>query len=385
MSFPNSQPCGQPSSSSDELGVVHIGRDQNVNIGPGSLIVNNDNKIFQQTRPIRWYIQGDEEEETEYDQRHWGCREEELWIDGARGVICRGPEGPYGGGCSWCIEVGEPVATVELLKPEVLVRYLASFKAWKVDEGFVGGIKEERNRDDVYVPDSVDRPMVFCALTNTPIAVANTNIWTSRGDSLEERTLLGNGWTRYQLNRHAKQFSLCLTLNVWVGRVWISQALSIFHTRGISLEEDLSVYQLVVPEATLIGELSASKVECKHRLRQPIYLFLRQPPLKTPECTTSSLHYWSFFESGRPHLSPEVCNLLGLPAKLRAFASQPSCSWPTSCYKLTHQYQHCRGFDPATADFAQHLYGTPILFRPLDDSDRFEVANDGVLASPSSY
>ncbi|KAJ8092686.1 hypothetical protein PM082_007015 [Marasmius tenuissimus] len=147
----------------------------------------------------------------------------------------------------------------------------------------------------------------------------------------------------------------------------------------MSLEEDLSVYQLVMPMATLTAELSSSEVDRKHRLRQPIYLFLRRPPLNTPECTTSSSHYWSFFESGQPRLPLEACDLLGLPIELRASPSQTSFFWPTSRYKLIHQYQLYRGFDPATADFARHVYGTPILFRPLDDSDRFEAANDDGL------
>ncbi|KAJ8092685.1 hypothetical protein PM082_007014 [Marasmius tenuissimus] len=311
-------PCSQPNSNGDELIVTHIGKDQNINNGSGSFIVNN----VEQTRPIRWYIQGDEEEEAEYDQygeyrrsdirllqliyhdrlepewdwetgqltphrdcerriflgevlsgekrgtivtvvsyqgrdasevwkssfqrhaellcpsiahllalnrskkpqlilldelepaavfgknigllvktylcdlrMHWGCREEELWIDGARGVICRGPEGPYAQGWHSCFRVDEPVATVDLLKEDVLVRYLASFQARKVDENFVVGIMHDKKTDDVYVPDSVDRPTVFCTLTNTPIAIAN-NSWRSAYDSLVERKSLGNGWTR---------------------------------------------------------------------------------------------------------------------------------------------------------------------------------------------
>ncbi|KAJ8092449.1 hypothetical protein PM082_023702 [Marasmius tenuissimus] len=58
----------QPSSGGSEIRLVHIGRDQNVNNGPGSLIVNNNNRITQESRPIRWYIQGTKAEEAEYDQ-----------------------------------------------------------------------------------------------------------------------------------------------------------------------------------------------------------------------------------------------------------------------------------------------------------------------------
>ncbi|KAK1216192.1 hypothetical protein PQX77_021188 [Marasmius sp. AFHP31] len=60
---------GQPSSSnSNKLRLAKIGRDYNVNSGSGAFIVNNDNRILQQARPIRWHIRGSQEEEAEYDQ-----------------------------------------------------------------------------------------------------------------------------------------------------------------------------------------------------------------------------------------------------------------------------------------------------------------------------
>ncbi|KAK1226814.1 hypothetical protein PQX77_010196 [Marasmius sp. AFHP31] len=83
--------------------------------------------------------------------------------------------------------------------------------------------------------------MVFCTLTNTPIAVAQ-NDWSSSNTSLTGQKLMENGWTRFRLNRHAKEYFLEVALNNYATEAWMSQALSIFHASGISLEEDLSVY-----------------------------------------------------------------------------------------------------------------------------------------------
>ena len=43
-------------------------RDLNINNGPGSFTIHNDNRIIHQSRQIRWHIQGTDEEEMEYGQ-----------------------------------------------------------------------------------------------------------------------------------------------------------------------------------------------------------------------------------------------------------------------------------------------------------------------------
>ncbi|KAK1216191.1 hypothetical protein PQX77_021187 [Marasmius sp. AFHP31] len=58
-----------PSSSSSELRITNKGRDSNVNVGPGTFNVNNHTSLIRQPQPMRWQIQGtDEEEEEECDQ-----------------------------------------------------------------------------------------------------------------------------------------------------------------------------------------------------------------------------------------------------------------------------------------------------------------------------
>ena len=82
---------------------------------------------------------------------------------------------------------------MEILKETALLPYLASFKAKNIDRTFVSAIRlggGERG-----VPETVDRPTVFCKLTGTRIAVAN-QVWTSEKEYLVDQVLLEDGWTR---------------------------------------------------------------------------------------------------------------------------------------------------------------------------------------------
>ncbi|KAJ8087414.1 hypothetical protein PM082_006244 [Marasmius tenuissimus] len=169
---------------------------------------------------------------------------------------------------------------------------------------------------------------------------------------------------------------------------WFSQALSLFHSRGISLEEDLSVYHLVVRWAWLDGDVDRSPSKCQKRRQHPIYLFVHPPPLEfsddkngndTASYTayyTSSLHFWSFREDGQSRLSPELCFDFGLPVQLQLNDhGLRASSWNTENYKRIHEYQLARGFDPTTIYFAQHIKFDHVVFQPINDSDRSEDLN----------
>ncbi|KAK1229463.1 hypothetical protein PQX77_007481 [Marasmius sp. AFHP31] len=496
---------GQPSSSSLELRVVQIGRDYNVNSGPGIFIVKNDSRVIHQTRPIMWYIRGNEEDEAEYDQygefrrsdvrllqriyheklkerdsdldqyvpfdceqsiwlgeilsgdgkgkivtvvsyqgkdapekwkesfqrfsadlfpssvhllglnrskipqlillgdlvpavifarnigqlgryylgvlhAHWGCEGEDLWMDTERGLICRGPQGPHPSLEWWDSHIEEPVATADLLKEDVLIRYMASLKKKEIDRTFVEEISLAW--PDEGEPESVVQPAVIDTSTNTPIAVVN-QVWRSDEDvdCLIDRNVLDNGWTRFRLGGDT-DFSLRLNSNA--EQAWLPQALSIFHARGISLEGDLSVFRLIVPHGSLRGGLSYSEAERSLRLQQPIYLFLRLPPADLPNGDTSILHYWSFEETGQLALSPWFCQNLGLPIELEFNLSTILYNWSTHRYKLMHQYQLLRGFEPTTTDFARLVGFEDQVFRPISDSDRFKVVLEGCLVGHDS-
>ncbi|KAK1218168.1 hypothetical protein PQX77_019153 [Marasmius sp. AFHP31] len=228
------------------------------------------------------------------------------------------------------------------------------------------------------MPERVDRPTVFSAVTETPIAVAN-NVWTSHRDNLVEGTCLDNGLTRFRLVGDGE---LSLGQNYDATQAWISQALSVFRARGVSLEDDLEDFRLVYPRA-LLGEgyVNDSPSKSQQRREQPVFLFVYLPPSNLLKGKTSSLHHWSFQEDGHLQITPESCCDLGLPVELDY--DDYSCfsrSWPTDIYRSLHQYQVARGFDPITADFARHLGYDNYNFQPFNDSDRFKEVPEGQIS-----
>ncbi|KAJ8087324.1 hypothetical protein PM082_006154 [Marasmius tenuissimus] len=75
MSYPHPRFCyaenGQQSIDSSELSgnVYSISwRDCNINSGPGTFTVNNNNRVIQQARLTYRHIRGTEEEEAEYEE-----------------------------------------------------------------------------------------------------------------------------------------------------------------------------------------------------------------------------------------------------------------------------------------------------------------------------
>ncbi|KAK1229426.1 hypothetical protein PQX77_007523 [Marasmius sp. AFHP31] len=287
----------------------------------------------------------------------------ELWMDCGRGVFCRGPPGPARAGWGR-FRIGDLPLAADLVREDVLLRFLASVKLKEVDHNVVwhllsGGFRPPFRR--------VSQPTVISTLTNTPIAVAN-NTWGIRHGNLSDVKSLENGLTRFTLTGPPEDISLLW--NYGAGNAWLSQAWNIFGARGISLEDDLSVYKLVYPTAQLdsinIPSAEYSEVQREQRSQQPIYLFVCQPPSDLSNCRTSSLHHWSFHKDGRSPLSHEACRSLGLPIKLVFRHLDPNYfAASDNAYRCLHQYQLNRGFDPSTADFARHL-GHDIIFRPVD-------------------
>ncbi|KAK1219116.1 hypothetical protein PQX77_018175 [Marasmius sp. AFHP31] len=311
-------------------------------------------------------------------RRQWKCDYGEMWLDPTRGVVCRGPKGPRSYIRVSALRIKDLPPTAELLQEEVLVRFLGCQKLREADDAFMYVMALAAIGKDV--PEWVNRPTIFSALTKTPIAVAN-NIWESRRDNLVERTCLENGWTRFRLDGDG-WLALRLNESIDVRKAWLLQASSIFHARGVSLDNDLKDFYLIYLEALLNGTVDVSPSKCQLRRQQPIFFFLYPPPPNLPNGETSSLHHWSFHEDGHSHISPELCFHLGLPVELDYYSpSCYSCSWPATTYKYFHQYQIARGFDPTTADLARHL-GYDNIFQPLGDSDRFEDVHKDQTSPP---
>ncbi|KAK1218379.1 hypothetical protein PQX77_018941 [Marasmius sp. AFHP31] len=171
---------------------------------------------------------------------------------------------------------------------------------------------------------------------------------------------------------------------------WMSQAWSVFHALGMTLEDNLGDFQLRLAQVSLFGPLSRSRAQWKRRLRKPIYIFVRplpsSPPLYEGNCKTSSMHHWSFREDGDSPLSPQLCRFFGLPTTLRLYCHlSGSRSWPHDNYKYIHKYQRLRGFDPTTTDFARHVKNDDIniVFQPVNDSIRFKrLTEEQITGSP---
>ncbi|KAK1225545.1 hypothetical protein PQX77_011515 [Marasmius sp. AFHP31] len=299
-----------------------------------------------------------------------------LWMDPARGAICKGPDGPEGEFPLHYVPISnlKLPSTVDLLQEDVFLRFLASQNSREVDDAFISAIHCVHQTGDM--PKSVSQPTIFSALTQAPIAFMVASFSWEKRNGLVEQKVLENGLARFRLDGDAAWISL---VSEDTEKAWLAQALSIFHSCGISLEEDLSLYQLVWSSVSLYGFLNNSPNKSCQQRQQPIFLFVcSSPPDLCDGEETSSLHFWSFHEGGRHPLSTEVCNNLGLPIALQIAKGSPhSNSWSTEHFKLIHQYQILRGFDPTTTNFARHLGRNNALFQPINNSDRFtEVYKD---------
>ncbi|KAK1220086.1 hypothetical protein PQX77_017166 [Marasmius sp. AFHP31] len=301
--------------------------------------------------------------------RQLGCGIGEMWLDLARGVFCRGLPGPTLQLTLRDFESEELPLTAELVQEDVLLRFLAGLKSKHVDDVVVREVAF--SGASTRVPERVLRPTVISRLTNAPIAVAN-NTWTSFHGTLSDQKLLADGMARFTL---ADGVRLWLEWNWDAGRAWMAQAWSVFGARGISMEEDLRVYYLLFPRASVESILSYS--EARRRSQQPIYLFVRPPPFDLKYGRTSFVHFWSFDEDGQSPLSCNLCQDFGLPITFDTYQVSELYSWPNNAYDSLSQYQLLRGFDPSTADFARSLGFDENIFRPLSDSDRFAQVNQG--------
>ena len=98
--------------------------------------------------------------------------------------------------------IENPVLTVEILKEDVLLRYLASFKLKEIDDVAMQSTGLGSECEVYDVPEWVChcQPGILCTLTNTTIAVANrVNGWediSGNSTNLVDDQCLGNGWLR---------------------------------------------------------------------------------------------------------------------------------------------------------------------------------------------
>ncbi|KAL0571844.1 hypothetical protein V5O48_010112 [Marasmius crinis-equi] len=316
-------------------------------------------------------------------KKKFGCHKNEVWLDPKKGILCQGPAGPKCDTISFrCIPSENLPCSAELLQDGHCLSFLASLDAKSVDREVVYVIAQEFSRGDSKA--EVHQPTICSALMNATVAVGG-GLWTNSADCLGERKAMENGATRFMLEDKGDWIWMRIG---WLEecRVWMSQALSIFHARGISLNDDLSQFELIVPHLELDGRLSKSETTRQRRREKSIYLFVGplSPSTPTEVCATSLLHYWSFDPTGQHPLPAEMCEDLGLPIQLSFYVFlRYQWFWKNEAYKWMHQYQVSRGFDPKTTDFARHL-GYPI-YHVQSDSDRFkDIDNIPSLIHPGA-
>ncbi|KAG7090090.1 hypothetical protein E1B28_011707 [Marasmius oreades] len=270
-----------------------------------------------------------------------GCGRNELWMDPINGRFCRGPIGPR---CpDWQDRDFHLIvpSDVEFLNEEVVIRYFAS----KQDVRgllYTLSCNHFETLDDI----PISHTHIISGLTDSMVAFTENVQWDSWEGCLDKMQEMPDGIKRFRLRDDRPKIQVG-SINERV--TWLSQALSVFHALGISIDEDLSAYKLVYPCLELTGTLQRSKRKRQRRqlLHTPIYFVIR--PLSNP------VYHWSFDPAGQTPLSRDTCKYLGLPLKLSLKVIPIQISWPTKIYKAIRDYQTMRGFDSRTTDFTESL------------------------------
>ncbi|KAG7097930.1 hypothetical protein E1B28_005241 [Marasmius oreades] len=300
--------------------------------------------------------------------RVWNCQESEVWLDPAQGTLIRGVEGPNRSGL-FHLTIGTYAemlpSSVELLDEDVCFRYFSRFPLVKeFDRDIIDVLHFLPLREHEISP-IFNRPYVLSRKTDSIIAVGNSE-WKAdyHPRCLDDKVIMPDGRTRFTLTNKDPKLKLFLLGDL---KPWLSQASSVFDRLGISLDDDLLSYKLILPRAILSGFIENSQPRSDD---QPIYLFL---PICLPsEGDFEFTHTWSYDENGQTPIPRHHCEVLGLPIKLSLyrFASE-AYYWPSEMYKSIHKWQTARGFDPTTTDFTRYLEYPIYEVRP-SESGQFE-------------
>ncbi|KAF9259475.1 hypothetical protein L218DRAFT_1003822 [Marasmius fiardii PR-910] len=295
-----------------------------------------------------------------------GCASNELWADPTKGKFCGGPAGPKCSRQYYDYKVPSIPLDMELVKGDVVNRYFASMK---YDRWFLNGLSFGGNCKHVRDTPATNFPQVTTDSGN-PIAFSQKIQWICFKDSFGDPQIISHAVKSYPLidNNHHLE-----VVSGGAAASWLSQALNIFCSHNISLDEDLSIYKFSYSTFVLSGTLQRSKLKRKRRqLCAPIYFIIALSPPSTLLhcCSTSLLHTWSLDQAGQIPLGPDMCKYLGLPYKLSLKTAHFSISWPTKVYKAIQDYQIDRQFDPKSVDFAHFLGYT--LFNTVVAENRLQ-------------
>ncbi|ESK86064.1 hypothetical protein Moror_9378 [Moniliophthora roreri MCA 2997] len=157
-------------------------------------------------------------------------------------------------------------------------------------------------------------------------------------------------------------------LGIW--SVWLAQAHSIFSQLGIH-EGKWEEYSITTRFELSFYYMAYRK---KSASKKPTYLFVRPIPRPSDNETTwrswaKSVYFWSFDPFGREEISESKRISLGLPS-FRIEIHLWYTSWNFNTYKVMERFQHFKGFDPTTTDYA-HSLSYPII-QVVEDKDCFQ-------------
>ncbi|KAJ8081578.1 hypothetical protein PM082_007423 [Marasmius tenuissimus] len=291
------------------------------------------------------------------------CNYTEVWMDGSRGLLCRGPDGPDCNIGHFDLGVKDVPSDTSLLKEEALIAYLAQLDSDKeIDKEVVRGIGLTCTGQESEM--AVDRPTVLFKASSSSddtLAVGEASWKATVGAGIGNREMLEGGVVRFTLDPEFRGHRLKLELDADVETdAWLAQSHRVFHERDICLKDDLSAYKLVLPQE-MRGKLSHSNGKYKNRALLPtVYLFTSLQSTRT---------FWSFDEAGQTVIPPRTCEFLGLPVDFAV--TYWEYTYPTQTYGHMREYQKGRGYDSTTAEFAGHC-GYAIYEIVASSVNRFE-------------
>ncbi|KAG7097876.1 hypothetical protein E1B28_005187 [Marasmius oreades] len=173
----------------------------------------------------------------------WECSPSRVWIDTEQGILVHGLEGPDHNLFHFFITVEPLPSSVELLLEEdVCFRYFSRFPLVKKFDMRVIEVFHCASEIEEGGPWIVKRPCVVSSRTIFVIAVGR-EVWTVYG-CLDNQVLMPDGRARFTLTSDEDSTS---TFGFYSSKYrdethWLSQAPSVFHRLGISLNKDLSSY-----------------------------------------------------------------------------------------------------------------------------------------------
>ncbi|KAG7097878.1 hypothetical protein E1B28_005189 [Marasmius oreades] len=315
--------------------------------------------------------------------RIWYCSPTTVWIDSEQGTLIRGLEGPnhyLGDADAFNHNVVKSLpSSVELLDEDVCFRYFSQFPLGKgFDRDAIDIIHSMSERGAAGSPViNRPRPHVLSSKTDSLITVGSI-VWENYG-CFGDQVVMTDGRTRFTLTDSDKDPRLHLCSDVDQNS-WMSQASSVFHRLGISLDDDLSPYKFAVPVIRLTASIGNSQQRSED---QPIYFFLHP----VPEHGVPT-HTWSYDADGKTSIPYHHCEYLGLPTELSMNRFTWTC-WPQSeTYKSIHKWQVARGFDPTTTEFARYLEYSIFEVQPesvssqIEELDPSEASSSSIVENP---